>query len=98
MTADPRQEPRFDSRQPVVLSGMPARTQNMSATGVYFETDLDHEVGAPIRFTVEFSIGGRPQTVHCEGTVVRVDRRGQRVGVAARVATPLLAEAERIEA
>lgn len=94
MSADLRQDPRFDSELPVQIQGTPGHTRNLSAAGIYFETDLQQEVGSPIKFTVEFSLGGKRQTLACAGTVVRVERLDGRIGVAARMDSPLLEQEE----
>jgi hypothetical protein len=96
MLSDQRNAPRFESRLPMQIQRTPAQTQNLSATGIYFESDLEQEVGSPISFTLEFMMGGRQQTMKCEGTVVRVDRLADRLGIAARMATPVFDEDESV--
>ena len=96
MSSDQRNAPRFESRLPMQIERMPAQTQNLSATGIYFESHLEQQIGSPISFTVEFMLGGQPQTMKCEGTVVRVDRLEDRVGIAARLATPVFDEDESV--
>jgi hypothetical protein len=94
MSSDQRTAPRFESQLPMQIRGTPGETQNISATGIYFESHLEQQVGSPISFTVEFMLGGQRQTLKCEGTVVRVEPLGDRVGVAARMTTPVFEESE----
>lgn len=73
---------------PVMVGGVPGLTHNISARGVYFETDAEQSVGALVNFTIEYSLYGRKRRLLCEGKVVRVERQGGRVGVAARLVAP----------
>lgn len=85
---DQRSAERFDATMPVVVAGAPGLTHNISAQGVYFETDAEQKVGALVNFTIEYSLYGRKRRLLCEGKVVRVERQGGRVGVAARLVAP----------
>ena len=79
---------RFDATLPVMVAGMPGETHNISAHGVYFETDAQQRVGALVNFTVEYTLLGRKHRLLCEGKVLRVEEQGGRVGVAARLVAP----------
>ena len=79
---------RFDATLPVTVAGMPGETHNISAHGVYFETDALQRVGALVNFTVEYTLLGRKHRLLCEGKVLRVEKQGNRVGVAARLVAP----------
>ena len=94
-----RQAARFDTAIAVDVEGLAARTRNISATGVYFETDVDLPVGTPLNLNVQFTHGGRKHWLACEGTVVRVTHGDGQHGVAARLLTPFFSpEEERIVA
>jgi hypothetical protein len=95
---DQRHAMRFDASLPVRISGTGGETVNISAQGVYFETDVEQRVGSLVNFTVEFTLYGEKHRLLCEGKVVRVEPQGERVGVAARLLAPLFAEDETIEA
>jgi hypothetical protein len=95
---DQRNAVRFDSSLPVRLSGSAGETVNISAQGIYFETDVQQRVGSLVNFTVEFTLYGEKHRLLCEGKVVRVETQGERVGVAARLVAPFFAEEEKIEA
>lgn len=79
---------RYDTSMPVSVGGMPGVTRNISARGVYFETDAAQRLGALVNFTVEYTLQGRKRYLLCEGKVVRVEQQGDRVGVAARLVAP----------
>ena len=87
-----RRADRFDTGLPVRVGGGSGRTHNISAHGIYFETDTRQEPGSLVNFTVEFTLNGRTHRLLCEGKVVRVEPRGDRVGVAARLLAPLFDE------
>jgi hypothetical protein len=85
---------RFDATLPVTVRGHAGVTQNISAHGVYFETDVAPREGELMNFTVEYTLYGRQHRLLCEGKVVRVERVGDRVGVAARLVAPFFEEGE----
>lgn len=87
---------RFDSTMPLEIGGRPGETHNVSAQGIYFETDVQQSLGALVSFTLEFQLEGRRHRLLCEGKVVRVDRQGARIGVAARLVAPLFGPTEKV--
>ena len=89
---------RFDTALPVYLAGATGATHNISAQGVYFETDVQQEVGSLVNFTLEFTLYGKRHQLLCEGKVIRVHAEGGRIGVAARLVTPFFAETETVTA
>lgn len=93
-TADHRAAARFDTALEVDVEGLTARTRNISASGVYFETDADLPIGSVLNLSVQFTHGGRTHMLTCEGEVVRVTDADGRHGVAARLLTPFFAPEE----
>ncbi len=89
---------RFDTALPVHMAGATGATHNISAQGIYFETDVQQEVGSLVTFTLEFTLYGERHQLLCEGKVIRVDTDGDRVGVAARLVTPFFTETEDVTA
>jgi hypothetical protein len=87
---------RFDTSLPVILHGATGETCNVSAHGVYFETDVQQRVGELVNFTLEFTLYGRRHRLLCEGKVVRVERQGERLGVAARLVAPFFDSTEEV--
>jgi hypothetical protein len=87
---------RFDTTMPVEVHGSSGETHNVSAQGVYFETDLQQSLGSLVNFTVEFQLQGRRHRLLCEGKVVRVERHGERIGVAARLVAPFFDASEEV--
>jgi hypothetical protein len=97
LTSDQRNAIRFDTALPVHIGGAAGNTQNISAHGVYFETDVEQRVGALVNFTLEFTLYGRQHQLLCEGKVVRVEQHGDRIGVAARLVAPFFDGLEEAE-
>jgi len=79
---------RFDTQMPVHTEHGAGTTQNISAQGIYFETDVKPHEGALVNFSIEYHLQGRTHQLLCEGKVVRVEPQGGRVGVAARLVAP----------
>jgi hypothetical protein len=85
---------RFDTSMPVQIDGHAGETCNISAHGVYFETDVQQRPGTLVNITLEFTLYGERHRLLCEGKVVRVESHGDRVGVAARLVAPFFAGEE----
>ena len=82
-----RCEERVNMSVPVTLAGGGTGfTRDISASGIYFEVD-DAPIGdSPLAFTVEFKNDtGAGMALRCRGEVLRVEERGGRVGIAARI-------------
>ena len=84
-TKQERGADRFDTELPVEMSGVKGLTRNISATGVYFETQASQEPGSRVNFTVEVTVRGEVLKLVCEGEVVRVDKKDGVVGIAAKL-------------
>jgi hypothetical protein len=95
---DARTAARFDTRMPVRIARGQGTTHNISAQGVYFETDDPPPEGALVSFSVEYTLYGRKHRLLCEGKVVRVEPRGATVGVAARLVAPFFETEEVVAA
>jgi hypothetical protein len=81
-----RRDERVKAALPVrVAGGQPGLTRDVSASGVFFETDEEMSSGNAIEFTVEFDGPAGPMVMRCSGEIVRVERSGGKVGVAAKI-------------
>ena len=60
-------------------------TRDVSASGVFFETDASYARGSSIRFHLDIETPGGPMLLTCRGEVVRLERCGERLGVAVRI-------------
>jgi hypothetical protein len=83
----PRREDRERKKLPVKVYGDNVKgvTRDLSASGVYFETDSRYQVGSMIKVTIDFD-SPQGMQLECEGTIVRVEGCGSdKVGVAVRM-------------
>jgi hypothetical protein len=88
---DKRQEERMSVRRPVRLNRGAGVTHNISASGVFFETNADFALGSKIIFAIELD-GARGEKLEliCRGEIVRVELRGSKACVAAKIVTSKL--------
>lgn len=83
---DQRRAERFKSRLIIKLARGKGVARNVSASGIYFVTDVALAQGQPVKFTHEFQdFPGGPIRVNCIARVVRVEKRGMKKGVAAAI-------------
>jgi hypothetical protein len=87
-----RKAERFGVALPITMEDVEGATHDLSATGILFETTLEPSVGATVNVTLEYLVDGHTHQMACEAQVVRVERVGDKVNVAARLATPLFTE------
>jgi hypothetical protein len=86
-----RQELRMHIVIPVNLDNALGQTENLSASGIYATFSgwaAQHvQPGSSVRLEMlfEHATPDGPLKVACEGEVIRVDRRGDQLGVAARI-------------
>jgi PilZ domain len=85
---EPRKEDRVRQTLPVRVYADEAVgvTRDLSFSGVYFEIDSRYQAGSAIKMTIIFDSPQEMQ-LECEGTVVRVDDHGSKMGVAVRINT-----------
>ena len=82
----PRKEDRVSQTLPVKVLNDQGKgvTHDLSPSGVYFETDKHYKVGSTISMTID--LGDPPGALlRCAGTIVRVEDRGSKVGVAVHI-------------
>ena len=89
-----RSADRFDTQLPVEIDGIPSLTRNISATGMYVETDTHQTPGSHIHFTVEVVVWGKKLKLVCDGEVVRVDQKGDKTGIAVKLDNSFFANDE----
>src|SRR5659263_164289 len=76
---------RFGAKLPVEMNGIPGLTRNISATGIYFETETDQAPGPRVHFTVEVVVRGEKSKLPCDGEVIRVDQKDGTTGIAVKL-------------
>src|SRR3954469_20135318 len=85
MGAEQRTEERVRAALRVSLGDATGVTRDVSASGLYFETDRPFTAGQPITLAVDIDTAGGKIALWCEGIVVRVDGSGAQRGVAVRI-------------
>lgn len=84
---------RFDTELPVELGGIRGFARNISASGIYFETETTREPGSNVNFTVEVNVRGQRLKLQCDGEVVRVGCHDGLLGIAAKFVIPFFPDA-----
>jgi hypothetical protein len=80
-----RSEERVRTALPVILGGAAGTTRDISASGIFVETDVHHTLGEPITFSIELDNPGGKLMLKGQGDVVRIERREAKVGVALKI-------------
>jgi hypothetical protein len=61
-------------------------TRNISASGVFFETEVDYAPGSEIVFAIELDgPKGERLMLRSRGHIMRIELRGSKVGVAVKI-------------
>ncbi|MBI4194885.1 MAG: PilZ domain-containing protein [Betaproteobacteria bacterium] len=84
-TQEKRREERVSTALPVNLGTATGITRDVSATGMFFETDTPYAVGNTISVELEMDTPQGKMLFKCQGQIVRVEPRNQRVGVAVKI-------------
>ena len=76
----------MSATRPVVLAHGSGVTRNIRTSGVFFEINADYAVGSKIIFAIEFD-GSQDEKLErrSRGEIVRIEPRGDKVGVAVRI-------------
>ena len=82
-----RSRERICTALPVRLGNATGITRDVSASGIFFETDAADAVGDMIliSLTVEFDTLRGKRMLSCQGDIVRIEPRDASVGVAVRI-------------
>jgi hypothetical protein len=89
MSDDQRAEPRERLALPLKLSdGRHALTRDVSANGLYFEVEGPYLLGRLVDFELQLPRARMKFTATAE--LVRIDKRGDRTGVAVKLLRPRL--------
>jgi hypothetical protein len=96
-SGDQRDAARFVTCLPIEIEGAPGCTRDISDTGAYVETEAIRDFGPMVELTLSYRAQGAWRTVRCDAQVVRVEARGDRLGIAVRLAAPLFDDGETID-
>ena len=92
--AEKRREVRVAASLPVALAKARGITRDVSATGIFFETEARFAQGNTIDLTVELTSPAGKMQFKCQGEIVRVEQHGARVGVAVKITDSILRYAQ----
>ena len=92
--AEKRREERVPAFLPVALAHASGMTLDVSATGIFFETEARYAKGNTIDLTVMLSTPAGKLQLKCQGEIVRIEQRDTRVGVAVKITDSLLRYAQ----
>jgi hypothetical protein len=83
-----RKDERFKTELAVKLNGGAGVARNVSASGIYFVTDVALQEGAPVKFRLEFDdFPSGPITVNCVARIVRIEEQGASKGIGASISS-----------
>lgn len=80
-----RAEDRVNVALPVRLDNTVGLTRDVSANGISFEVDADFTAGSEISFVIEMEALNEKLLFKCKGSIVRIEDRGQKTGVAVKI-------------
>lgn len=78
---DKRKEERVNALLPIKAEGSTAIARDVSASGIFFETDADYAVGSPVNVALDLDTPWGKVMLRCEGKIVRVQQRDDTLGV-----------------
>lgn len=90
-----RIEPREQITLPLqLIGGGNGVTRDISASGLYFETDSELQVGSLIDFEIELDTPGGPMKFKAQGQIVRIEPQGGRTGAGVKLLASRLVPVE----
>ncbi len=79
-----RRAKRVRAALPVKLGKAQGVTRDVSASGVFFETEKSYAVGNSIHFAIDLDTPWGKAVFDCRGSIVRLERHDGTLGVAVR--------------
>lgn len=79
---DKRRGERVAATLPVGLGKAAGIARDVSASGMYLETDASYSLGTTVNLELDLDTPWGQVTFKCQGKIVRVERRDEKVGVA----------------
>ena len=86
-TDEKRVSQRIQVEVPVYIGQEKAVTRDVSWSGIYFLTDQFFAEGGALNFSLDlnYALPGKPIKLDCQGEVIRIEQRGEKFGVAAKI-------------
>lgn len=86
MEREHRLEPREQVSLPLQLGGgLTGVTRDISATGLFIQTDSEQRVGGLIDVEIDLDTPGGPMKLRAQGQIVRIESHGGRTGVGVKL-------------
>ena len=79
-----RKEKRVTTTLPVGVGGVAGTLHDVSASGMYLETDVEYAVGSTVDLELDLDTPWGRVMVRCQGKIVRLQPHDHKVGVAVR--------------
>lgn len=67
---------------PVAIGGAPGKAIDVSASGIYIETQVSHTLGSPVSVALDLDTPWGKVVIQSQGTIVRIEQREEKIGVA----------------
>lgn len=85
--SEKRASQRIQAEVPVYIGQTKGISRDVSWTGIYFLTDQRFDQGGPLSFSLDlnYALPGKPIKLDCQGEVIRIERLGDKFGVAAKI-------------
>jgi hypothetical protein len=80
-----RKDERLPVALPINIENTQCITRDVSASGVFFETNSTFMIGAHVDFAIEFDSPGGKLILKCNGEIVRVEAKEGKTGVAVKI-------------
>ena len=82
-----RASQRIQVEVPVYIGDEKATTRDVSWSGIYFLTDQSFAEGGLLNFSLDltYALPGKPIKLDCQGEVIRIEQRGEKFGIAAKI-------------
>ena len=86
-TDEKRSSQRIQVEVPVYIGHEKAVTRDVSWAGIYFLTEQSFSEGGELNFSLalSYALPGKPIKLDCQGKVIRVERHGEKFGIAAKI-------------
>ena len=79
---DKRKGGRVTASLPVKVEGLPGTARDVSASGVFIETNSSYALGSPVNLALDLDTPWGKVVIRSQGKIVRVEHKDEQIGVA----------------
>ena len=80
--SDKRRGARVRAALPVKVEGLPATARDVSASGIFIETEATYALGSPVNLALDLDTPWGKVKIQSQGKIVRVEHKDEKIGVA----------------